>query len=110
MADKKENVQLEKTMDKAEQEKLESVKKADAAVKTMQDFTSPEVLYEELIASVKKYHPTKWPGKPTKIRSENQESRISYILFVWQSYLQILSWTKKRSLQVFFMMQLKIPG
>lgn len=27
MADKKENVQLEKTMDKAEQEKLESVKK-----------------------------------------------------------------------------------
>ena len=58
MADKKENVQLEKTMDKAEQEKLESVKKADAAVKTMQDFTSPEVLYEELIASVKKYHPS----------------------------------------------------
>ena len=58
MADKKENVQLEKTMDKAEQEKLESVKKADAAVKTMQDFTSPEVLYDELIASVKKYHPS----------------------------------------------------
>ena len=49
MADKKENVQLEKTMDKAEQEKLESVKKADAAVKTMQDFTSPEVLYLSLI-------------------------------------------------------------
>ena len=58
MADKKENVQLEKTMDKAEQENLESVKKEDAAVKTMQDFTSPEVLYEELIASVKKYHPS----------------------------------------------------
>ena len=35
MADKKENVQLEKTMDKAEQEKLESVKKADAAVKAL---------------------------------------------------------------------------
>ena len=28
--------------------------KADAAVKTMQDFTSPEVLYKELISSVKK--------------------------------------------------------
>ena len=114
MADKKENVQLEKTMDKAEQEKLESVKKADAAVKTMQDFTSPEVLYEELIASVKKYHPSTDISMIQKayevIRSENQESRISYILFVWQSYLQILSWTKKRSLQVFFMMQLKIPG
>ena len=41
-----------------EKEKLESVKKADAAVKSMHDFTSPEVLYEELIASVKKYHPS----------------------------------------------------
>ena len=90
MADKKENVQLEKTMDKAEQEKLESVKKADAAVKTMQDFTSPEVLYEELIASVKKYHPStdismiqkayEVAREAHKIRSENQESRISYIL------------------------------
>ena len=120
MADKKENVQLEKTMDKAEQEKLESVKKADAAVKTMQDFTSPEVLYEELIASVKKYHPStdismiqkayEVAREAHKDQKRNQESRISYILFVWQSYLQILSWTKKRSLQVFFMMQLKIPG
>ena len=41
-----------------EQEKLESVKKADAAVKSMHDFTSPEVLYNELITSIKKYHPS----------------------------------------------------
>ena len=41
-----------------EQEKLESVKKADAAVKSMHDFTSPDVLYNELIASIKKYHPS----------------------------------------------------
>ncbi|MDD7218952.1 MAG: bifunctional (p)ppGpp synthetase/guanosine-3',5'-bis(diphosphate) 3'-pyrophosphohydrolase [Clostridia bacterium] len=41
-----------------EQEKLESVKKADAAVKSMNDFTSPEVLYKELISSVLKYHPS----------------------------------------------------
>lgn len=41
-----------------EQEKLDSVKRADAAVKSMSDFTSPEVLYQELIASVKKYHPS----------------------------------------------------
>ena len=39
-----------------EAEKLASVKKADAAVKTMSDFTSPEVLYQELISSVRKYH------------------------------------------------------
>ncbi|MDY5541911.1 MAG: bifunctional (p)ppGpp synthetase/guanosine-3',5'-bis(diphosphate) 3'-pyrophosphohydrolase [Lachnospiraceae bacterium] len=32
--------------------------KIDGAVKTMEDFTSPEQLYQELIASVKKYHPS----------------------------------------------------
>ncbi len=41
-----------------EQAKLDSVKRADAAVKSMSDFTSPEELYQELIASVKKYHPS----------------------------------------------------
>ena len=30
----------------------------DASVKSMEDFTSPEQLYAELIASVKKYHPS----------------------------------------------------
>ncbi|MDO4475621.1 MAG: bifunctional (p)ppGpp synthetase/guanosine-3',5'-bis(diphosphate) 3'-pyrophosphohydrolase [Lachnospiraceae bacterium] len=30
----------------------------EAAVKTMQDFTSPEILYQELISSVRKYHPS----------------------------------------------------
>ncbi|MGI6094168.1 MAG: RelA/SpoT family protein [Lachnospiraceae bacterium] len=41
-----------------EEEKREKIRKADARVKTMEDFTSPEVLYDELIASVKKYHPS----------------------------------------------------
>lgn len=41
-----------------EQKKRESVRKADASVKAMDDFTSPEELYQELIASVKKYHPS----------------------------------------------------
>lgn len=36
----------------------EIVRKADASVKSMDDFTSPEVLYDELLASVKKYHPS----------------------------------------------------
>ena len=39
MTEKKENVQLDKNIDPKEREKLESVRKADAAVKTMQDFT-----------------------------------------------------------------------
>ena len=39
-------------------EEIEKIKKADASVKTMEDFTSPEVLYKELISSVRKYHPS----------------------------------------------------
>jgi guanosine-3',5'-bis(diphosphate) 3'-pyrophosphohydrolase len=40
------------------EEKLFKIKKADESVKAMEDFTSPSVLYEELISSVKKYHPS----------------------------------------------------
>lgn len=39
-------------------EKKEEIRKADASLKNMDDFTSPEVLYQELINSVKKYHPS----------------------------------------------------
>ncbi|MDO4307000.1 MAG: bifunctional (p)ppGpp synthetase/guanosine-3',5'-bis(diphosphate) 3'-pyrophosphohydrolase [Eubacteriales bacterium] len=58
MADKKLKSSQDQTSREAEQAKLESVKRADAAVKCMNDFTSPEVLYQELIKSVKKYHPS----------------------------------------------------
>ena len=58
MAEKTKNTQTDRSAGQVEKEKLESVKKADAAVKSMSDFTSPEVLYGELIASVKKYHPS----------------------------------------------------
>ena len=40
------------------EDEIEKIKKADASVKAMEDFTSPEVLYNELISSVKKYHPS----------------------------------------------------
>lgn len=39
-------------------DEIAKIKKADASVKTMEDFTSPSVLYEELISSVQKYHPS----------------------------------------------------
>ena len=39
-------------------DEIAKIKKADASVKTMEDFTSPEILYKELISSVKKYHPS----------------------------------------------------
>ena len=58
MAETRENIQVENSSGQLEQEKLESVKKADAAVKSMSDFTSPEDLYQELISSVRKYHPS----------------------------------------------------
>jgi guanosine-3',5'-bis(diphosphate) 3'-pyrophosphohydrolase len=41
------------------EEKLEKeIAAVDASVKSMDDFTSPDQLYQELIASVKKYHPS----------------------------------------------------
>ena len=58
MADTIKNTEEKKDGMQTEQEKLESVKRADAAVKSMHDFTSPEVLYRELINSVLKYHPS----------------------------------------------------
>lgn len=68
---KKDEMQVEK-------EKLESVKRADAAVKTMHDLTSPEVLYKELINSVLKYHPStdiSMIEKAYKVASEAHEGQ-----------------------------------
>ena len=47
---------MEKTKTVIERE--EEIKKDDASVRAMADFTSPEVLYNEMIASVKRYHPS----------------------------------------------------
>jgi GTP pyrophosphokinase len=43
---------------RTKQERIEEIKKADASVKTMEDFTSPDVLYQELIDGIRKYHPS----------------------------------------------------
>ncbi len=43
---------------RTKQERIEEIKKADASVKTMEDFTSPDILYQELINGVRKYHPS----------------------------------------------------
>ena len=52
------NTDQGKVTDRAELEKMESVRKADAAIKATHDFTSPVELYQELITSVRKYHPS----------------------------------------------------
>lgn len=43
---------------RTKQQRVEEIKKADASVKTMEDFTSPDILYQELIDGVRKYHPS----------------------------------------------------
>lgn len=37
---------------KTNQEEIEEIRQADASVKKMEDFTSPDKLYQELIASI----------------------------------------------------------
>ena len=37
---------------------LETIKKLDQEIEAPADFTSPEVLYQDLIASIRKYHPS----------------------------------------------------
>ena len=72
------STEAKKNPDQVEKEKLESVKKADAAVKSMNDFTSPEVLYKELINSVLKYHPStdiSMIEKAYKVASEAHEGQ-----------------------------------
>lgn len=49
---------LDERKEVIERKKREIAEKADASVKAMQDFTSPSQLYEELISSVRRYHPS----------------------------------------------------
>lgn len=58
MAETKQSKQVDASLEQVDDAKMAAVKKADAHVKSMNDFTSPEELYQELIASVKKYHPS----------------------------------------------------
>ena len=75
----KQNIEIQK-----EEEKRESVRKADAAVKSMHDFTSPEILYQEL-----------WPVRHIRIRNVNPVNLISFILSVLRSSLRILNWIRR---------------
>ena len=55
------------------------VNRDDENVKAMQDFTSPDVLYKELIASVHKYHPStdiSMIEKAYKIASEAHQGQL----------------------------------
>ena len=78
MTERTKSTEAKKDEMQVEKEKRESVKRADAAVKTMHDFTSPEVLYKELINSVLKYHPStdiSMIEKAYKVASEAHEGQ-----------------------------------
>ena len=65
------DVREKTTMD--ESKKLAEIKRVEAPVKSMEDFTDPNALYNELIKSIKKYHPsadTSMVEKAYKIASE----------------------------------------
>ncbi len=95
----------EPEVSKEDMEKLESVKKADAAVKSMHDFTSPEVLYNELIASIKKYHPSTditmiQKAYETAREAHKDQKRKSgnptlFILYVLPLFWRIWNWTRR---------------
>ena len=57
--------------------------KLDIELEAPADFTSPEVLYQELISSVRKYHPStdiSMIEKAYKVASEAQKRSINTIL------------------------------
>ena len=92
----------EPEVSKEDMEKLESVKKADAAVKSMHDFTSPEVLYNELIASIKKYHPStditmiqKAYETAREAHKESPGNPTLFILYVLPLFWRIWNWIRK---------------
>ena len=77
-------------------------------VATPADFTSPEVLYEDLIQEIRKYHPSsdgliRLQGMLMKDRNVNQVSRILSTRSAWQLSLQSWNLIKKQLLQDFCM-------
>ncbi|MDO4523041.1 MAG: bifunctional (p)ppGpp synthetase/guanosine-3',5'-bis(diphosphate) 3'-pyrophosphohydrolase [Eubacteriales bacterium] len=51
-------VATEKVKTAEDRDKLAAIHRVEARVKSMEDFTDPQKLYEELMASVKRYHPS----------------------------------------------------
>ena len=97
---------------------LDKIKKLDQEIEAPADFTSPEVLYNELIAAIRKYHPSddismiekayQSRMTHTRTRGVNQVNRISSIRSVWRSFWRIWSWIKRLWWQVSCTMSWKI--
>ncbi len=48
---------MSENLTRTEEEKIKSIHEVEKSVKSMEDFTSPDILYQELLTSVKKYRP-----------------------------------------------------
>ena len=100
------------------EEQAREVQEDDRSIKKMEDFTSPDELYQELVKSVKKYHPStdltmiekhiRWRRLPIKIRFVNPENLISFIRFALVLFWQIWSLIRRVSQQAFSMMWWRI--
>ena len=91
--------------------------KLDIELEAPADFTSPEVLYQDLVKTIHKYHPSddismiekaykvaaRSPARLTKISSGSPESLISSILYVWLLFWLIWRWTRRPLQQDFCM-------
>ena len=96
----------------SEEELKKDVAAAEARIRKTDDFTSPEELYGELIASVKKYHPSddiSLIEKAYRVAAD-AGNRTSSIRSVWQLSWQIWSSTRSRSRQAFCTTLSKIPS
>ena len=88
--------------------------KLDIELEAPADFTSPEVLYQDLVKTIHKYHPSddismiekayKVAARSNiRIRRESLESLISSILYVWLLSWLIWRWTRRPLQPAFFM-------
>ena len=97
---------------------LDKIKKLDQEIEAPADFTSPEVLYNELIAAIRKYHPSddismiekayQIAYDAHKDQRRKSVNRISSIRSVWRSFWRIWSWIKETLVQVSCTMSWKI--
>ena len=88
--------------------------KLDIELEAPADFTSPEVLYQDLVKTIHKYHPSddismiekayKIAAQAHKDQKRSLESLISSILYVWLLFWLIWRWTRRPLQPVFSMM------
>ena len=80
--------------------------KLDIELEAPADFTSPEVLYQDLVKTIHKYHPSddiSMIEKAYKIAAQAHKDLISSILYVWLLFWLIWRWTRRPLQQDFYM-------